>query len=167
MTEQPYDVDTDMGDDPELSKSVAQERRVEPDYDIQEYDFTDPESPGTDSPGPRGIDEAVQSERSDLYPRESWGGETRSAEEEALQEVDDGFTPDLAEGSTVQLDEGAAVRREHPGRPQEHPADTPYGDRDDERDRTVDTGGYVPDAADPRDTGAPDTQGHGLGEPDT
>ncbi|WP_223830427.1 hypothetical protein [Nocardiopsis quinghaiensis] len=148
-TEEPYDVDTDMGDDPELSKAVARERRIEPDYGIEEYDFVDPEMPGTDSSAPRGIDEAVRSERSDLYPRENWGGETRSAEQEAVHEVDDGSTPDTGEG--------AAVRSEHPARPYEHPADTPHGDRDDERDRTTDTSGYVPDAADPRDTGAPDT----------
>nr|WP_210752103.1 hypothetical protein [Nocardiopsis alborubida] len=150
MTEEPYDVDTDMGDDPELSKAVARERRIEADYDIQEYDFEDPDMPGTDSSAePRGIDEGVRSERSDLYPRESWGGETRSAEQEAMHEESDDVTPDV--------DEGAAVRSEHPDRPYEHPADTPHGDRDDERDRTTDTAGYVPDAEDPRDTGAPDT----------
>lgn len=149
MTEEPYDVDTDMGDDPELSKAVARERRIEADYDIQDYEFVDPDGPGTDSAEPRGIDEAVRSERSDVYPRESWGGETRGAEQEALHEVDDGFTPDIGEG--------ASVRDEHPDRPYEHPADTPHGTREDERDRTTDTSGYVPDAADPKDTGAPDT----------
>lgn len=150
MTKENYDVDTDMGDDPELSKDVAMERRVEADYETAdpEYEFSDPETLGTDSPGPRGISEAVRSERSDLHPRENWGGETRSAEEEAMHEVDDGFTPDV--------DEGAAVRDEHPDRPYEHPADTPPGERGGERDRTTDTSGYVPDAEDPKDTGPPD-----------
>ncbi|WP_241480257.1 hypothetical protein [Nocardiopsis halotolerans] len=155
MTEEPYDVDTDMGDDPELSKAVARERRIEADYDIQEYDFPDPETQGTDSSGPRGIDEGVRSERSDLYPRESWGGETRSAEEEALHEEDDSVTPDV--------DQGIAARDEHPDRPYAHPADTPHGDREDERDRTTDETGYVPDAEDPRDTGAPDVPTSGSG----
>ncbi|WP_159942017.1 MULTISPECIES: hypothetical protein [unclassified Nocardiopsis] len=141
-------MDTDMGDDPELSKDKARERRIEADYDIQEYDFLDPETQGTDSSGPRGIDEGVRSERSDLYPRENWGGETRGAEQAAVHEVDDGSVPDTGEG--------AAVRDEHPDRPYAHPADTPHGSREDERDRTTDTAGYVPDAEDPRDTGAPE-----------
>ncbi|WP_230479851.1 hypothetical protein [Nocardiopsis kunsanensis] len=149
VTEEPYDVDTDMGDDPELSKAVARERRVEPDHDIQEYDFEDPGTPGTDSPGPRGIHEGVQSERSDVYPRESWGGESRSAEEEALHEVDDGSVPES--------DEGAAVREDRSDRPYEHPADAPHGERGYERDRTTGASDYVPDSEDPKDTGAPDT----------
>ncbi|GHD16608.1 hypothetical protein GCM10007147_04900 [Nocardiopsis kunsanensis] len=142
-------MDTDMGDDPELSKAVARERRVEPDHDIQEYDFEDPGTPGTDSPGPRGIHEGVQSERSDVYPRESWGGESRSAEEEALHEVDDGSVPES--------DEGAAVREDRSDRPYEHPADAPHGERGYERDRTTGASDYVPDSEDPKDTGAPDT----------
>lgn len=149
MTEEPYDVDTDMGDDPELSKAVARERWIDPDYGIQDYEFTDPDMPGTDSSGPRGIDEGVRSERSDLYPRENWGGETRSAEQEAVHVVDDGSAPDTGEG--------AAVRDEHPDDPRAHRADAPRSDELDQRDRTTDTAGYVPDASNPRDTGAPDT----------
>jgi hypothetical protein len=140
VTEEPYDVDTDMGDDPEESEAAELERRIEPDYDIQEYDFED-----DDSRGERGISEAVRDERNDVYPRQSWGGETRSAEEEAVNEIDDGYSPDVGEG--------AAVRSPHPGEADAHRADAHGAD---ERDRTADPAGYVPDAEDPKDTGAPD-----------
>lgn len=151
MTEQPYDVDTDMGDDPELSKAEARERRIEADYGIQEqeYDFADPDTPGTDSASPRGIGEAVRAERSDLEPRENWGGQSLSAEHEALHEVGDGSADEAGTGAAVRED-----RTEQPGR---HPADAPHGGRGLEHDRTVDSTGYVPDAQDPKDTGPPET----------
>ncbi|MGQ4268042.1 hypothetical protein [Nocardiopsis changdeensis] len=138
MTE-PYDVDTDMGDDPERSLIEERERRVENDYDIEGYEFED-----DDSRGERGIDRAVADERSDVLPRQSWDVEAPSAEEDALRvEDDDSVDEDVP---------GAAVRDTGGGRAEGHPADSPDG----RGDRTEDTDAYVPDAEDPRDTGAPD-----------
>ncbi|MFW6642010.1 hypothetical protein ACOALZ_18455 [Nocardiopsis algeriensis] len=144
MSEEPYDVDTDMGDDPEISMAKEFERHVEPDFGIEGRDFADDSDQGG-----RGIDQAVRDERSDVYPRENWGGEDRGAEEEAVHVVDDTPVPEDSQG--------AAVRDPHPERPWEHPADTPHGDREDERDRTKNLDSYVPDAADPKDSGAPGT----------
>ncbi|CAL9598957.1 hypothetical protein SUDANB121_05412 [Nocardiopsis dassonvillei] len=137
MTE-PYDVDTDMGDDPERSLVEERERRVENDHDIQGYEFED-----DDSRGGRGIDRAVADERSDVLPRQSWDVEGPSAEEAALRIDDDGSAEEDAPG--------AAVRDPGPDRSEGHPADSPSG----RSDRTEDPDGYVPDAEDPRDTGAP------------
>lgn len=145
MVDKRYDVDTDMGDDPELSEIEEAERRIEPDHGIQEYDFVD-----DDSRGGRGIEEAVRDERSDVYPKENWGGETENAENEALQVVDDGATPDTGEGAAVrdgrfEDPESGAVRDEY------SPA-TRHG----RPDRTRDQGGYVPDADNPADPREPD-----------
>ncbi|MGW8436854.1 hypothetical protein ACWGKS_17025 [Nocardiopsis sp. NPDC055879] len=145
MVDKHYDVDTDMGDDPELSQAEEIERRIEPDHNIQRYDFKD-----DDSRGGRGIDEAVRDERGDVYPKENWGGETRTTEEEALQVVDDGSAGDTGEGAAVrdgrfEDPETGAVRDEF------SPA-TRHG----RPDRTRDQRGYVPDADDPADPHEPD-----------
>ncbi len=138
MTE-PYDVDTDMGDDPERSLIEERERRIDNDHDIQGYEFED-----DDSRGERGIGRAVADERSDVLPRQSWDAEAPSAEEAAVRVEDD--------GSTVEDAPGAAVRDPGGDRDGGHRADTPAG----RADRTEDPDSYVPDAEDPRDTGAPD-----------
>ncbi|MDE3723246.1 hypothetical protein PWG71_17780 [Nocardiopsis sp. N85] len=137
MTE-PYDVDTDMGDDPERSLIEERERRIENDHGIEGYAFED-----DDSRGERGIDRAVADERSDVLPRQSWDVEAPSAEEEALRVEGDGSVA-----------EDASVRDPGRGRTRGHRADSPRG-RDD-RTRDPDPDAYVPDADDPRDTGAPD-----------
>ena len=96
MVDKHYNVDTDMGDDPEESEIAQVERRVEPDHDIQGYEFED-----DDTGGGRGIDEAVRDERGDALPKENWGKETVSTEEEAMRVVDDGATEDTGEGAAV------------------------------------------------------------------
>ena len=144
MIDKHYDVDTDMGDDPEESQAAQVERHVEPDHNIQQYDFKD-----DDARGGRGIEEAVRDERSDVYPKENWGGETENAENEALQVVDDGATPDTGEGAAVR--DGRWEDPESGAVEDEYSPATRWG----RADRTRDQRGYVPDAADPADPREP------------
>ncbi|MEU3020229.1 MULTISPECIES: hypothetical protein [unclassified Nocardiopsis] len=81
MTERPYDVDLDLGDDPQETEVAQRERVLDPDFDILSYDFED-----DDSRGGLGITEEVRAERTGVVPRQRWGG-YRSAEEEALSVV--------------------------------------------------------------------------------
>lgn len=81
MSDQPYDVDLDMGDDPQASEIAEREMRVEPFADDVNHTFRE-----DDSQGDRGITDEVRAERSHVVPRQRWGGE-RSAEEEALSVV--------------------------------------------------------------------------------
>ncbi|WP_087096487.1 hypothetical protein [Nocardiopsis sp. JB363] len=145
MTDKRYDVDTDMGDDPEASEIAQVERRVEPEHDIQGYEFED-----DDTGGGRGIDEAVRDERSDVLPKDNWGGETESTEEQAMRVVDDGATEDTGEGAAVR-DGRFETPESGPVRDEFSPA-TRHG----RPDRTRDQGGYVPDADDPADPHEPD-----------
>ena len=43
MTEQPYEVDLDLGDDPQASEVAQRERVLDPDHNILSYDFVDEE----------------------------------------------------------------------------------------------------------------------------
>ena len=83
MTEQPYEVDLDLGDDPQASEVAQRERVIDPDHNILSYDFED-----DDSRGRLGINDGVRAERLGAVPRQRWGGD-RSAEEEALSVVPD------------------------------------------------------------------------------
>ncbi|GAB3719999.1 hypothetical protein [Nocardiopsis oceani] len=83
MTEQPYEVDFDLGDDPQASEIAQRERVIDPDFNILVYNFED-----DDSRGWLGINDGVRAERLGVVPRQRWGGE-RSAEEEALSVVPD------------------------------------------------------------------------------
>jgi hypothetical protein len=83
VTEQPYEVDLDLGDDPQASEVAQRERVLDPDHNILSYDFVD-----EDSRGRLGINEEVRAERLGAVPRQRWGGD-RSAEEEALSVVSD------------------------------------------------------------------------------
>lgn len=87
MSEQTYDVNLDLGDDPQESAIAERECSRDPDFNILEYDFKD-----DDSRGERGIIEDVRGERRTVVvPRQRWGRE-RSAEEEALSVVPDTHT---------------------------------------------------------------------------
>ncbi|RKS07977.1 hypothetical protein DFP74_3665 [Nocardiopsis sp. Huas11] len=81
MSEGPYDVDTDMGDDPQESDIAGSERSIDADFNILGYDFED-----DDSRGALGINAGVRAERSDVVPHQRWGAE-RSAEEQAVSIV--------------------------------------------------------------------------------
>ncbi|MET9780729.1 hypothetical protein [Nocardiopsis alba] len=84
MTEQPYEVDLDLGDDPQATEVAQRELFIDPIFDILGYDFED-----DDSRGRLGILEGVRAEHLGVaVPRRRWGGE-RSAEEEALSVVPD------------------------------------------------------------------------------
>ncbi|GAA1458164.1 hypothetical protein GCM10009603_11050 [Nocardiopsis exhalans] len=84
VTEQPYEVDLDLGDDPQVSEVAQRERVLDPDHNILSYDFVD-----EDSRGRLGINDGVRAERlGSAIPRQRWGG-GRSAEEEALNVVSD------------------------------------------------------------------------------
>ncbi|WP_304450726.1 hypothetical protein [Nocardiopsis sp. YSL2] len=81
MSEGPYDVDADMGDDPQESEIAESERSIDADFNILGYDFEDDDSRGT-----LGINAEVRAERTDVVPHQRWGAE-RSAEEEAVSVV--------------------------------------------------------------------------------
>ncbi|MBR8742907.1 hypothetical protein [Nocardiopsis sp. MG754419] len=84
MSEQPYDVDSDMGDDPQESEVAEAESRQEPDAPVYGYTFAEAEGQGE-----LGIDEDVRLERDDVIPREDFDLDAPDAEEEAIHEVDD------------------------------------------------------------------------------
>lgn len=81
VSEGPYDVDADMGDDPQESAIAESEHEIEPDFNILDYEFED-----DDSRGVLGIDAEVRAERRDIVPRQRWGA-VRSAEEDAVSVV--------------------------------------------------------------------------------
>ncbi|GAB2502312.1 hypothetical protein [Nocardiopsis aegyptia] len=81
MSEGPYDVDADMGDDPQESAIAECEHEIEPDFNILGYDFED-----DDSRGELGINAEVRAERRDVVPHQRWGA-VRSAEEDAVSVV--------------------------------------------------------------------------------
>ncbi len=83
VTEQPYEVDLDLGDDPQATEVAQRERVLDPDHNILSYDFED-----DDSRGSLGITEGVRAEHLGAIPRQRWG-EGRSAEEAALSVVSD------------------------------------------------------------------------------
>ncbi|MFV2197756.1 hypothetical protein [Nocardiopsis sp. LOL_012] len=98
MSEQPYDVDTDLGDDPQESAIAETESGIDPEYNIVEYSFVD-----DDSRGELGISDEVRAERQGVVPRQDWGG-GRSAEQEALSVVPESEIagePDTASGNEV------------------------------------------------------------------
>ena len=84
MSEQPYDVDADLGEDPQESEIAETESRQEPDAPVYGYTFLD-----DDSRGELGIDEEVREERDDVLPREDFDLDEPGAEKEAMHEVDD------------------------------------------------------------------------------
>ncbi|WP_017588660.1 hypothetical protein [Nocardiopsis ganjiahuensis] len=84
MSEQPYDVDSDMGEDPEESEIALAESRQNPDAPVYGYTFED-ESSATE----RGIDQEVREERDDVLPKEDFDLDEIGAEKEAMHEVDD------------------------------------------------------------------------------
>jgi len=84
VTEQPYEVDLDLGDDPQATEVAQRERVLDPDHNILSYDFED-----DDSRGSLGISEGVRAERlGGAVPRQRWGDDP-SAEEQALSVVSD------------------------------------------------------------------------------
>ena len=83
MSEQPYDVDADMGEDPQESEIAEAESRQNPDAPVYGYTFED-ESAATE----RGIDEEVREERDDVIPREDFDLDDPGAESEAVHEED-------------------------------------------------------------------------------
>ncbi|GHC84415.1 hypothetical protein GCM10007079_26340 [Nocardiopsis terrae] len=97
MTEQPYEVDLDLGDDPQASEVAQRERVIDPDFGILGYNFED-----DDSKGRLGINDGVRAERLGVIPHQRWGGD-RSAEEEALSVVPD---PDAVNDRPPEGDEG-------------------------------------------------------------
>lgn len=84
MSEQPYDVDADMGEDPQESEIAEAESRQNPDAPVYGYTFED-ESEATE----RGIDEGVREERDDVIPREDFDLDEPGAESGAVREVDE------------------------------------------------------------------------------
>ncbi|MBR8742908.1 hypothetical protein [Nocardiopsis sp. MG754419] len=84
MIERPYEVDLDLGDDPQATEVAQRQVFLDPDFDILVYDFED-----DDSRGRMGITDGVRAEHlAAAIPRQRWGGD-RSAEEEALSVVPD------------------------------------------------------------------------------
>ncbi|MEU3020230.1 MULTISPECIES: hypothetical protein [unclassified Nocardiopsis] len=84
MSEQPYDVDADMGEDPQESEIAEAESRQNPDAPVYGYTFED-ESAATE----RGIDQEVREERDDVIPREDFELDEPGAEAEAVHEEDE------------------------------------------------------------------------------
>lgn len=81
---EPYDVDSDLGDDPQESEIAETESRQDAGDEIRDYDFED-----DDSRGGIGIDEEVREERPATAPREDWQPDEPPAEDAALHEVDE------------------------------------------------------------------------------
>jgi hypothetical protein len=97
VSEGPYDVDSDLGDDPQESEIAERERTIDTDFDILGYDFED-----DDSRGALGIDAEVRAERRDVVPRQRWGAD-RCAEEEAVSVVPEGEVDHRAEDEPEDL----------------------------------------------------------------
>ncbi|OLT29936.1 hypothetical protein BJF83_09515 [Nocardiopsis sp. CNR-923] len=98
MSELPYDVDADLGDDPQETEIAECERTIDPDFNILGYDFVD-----DDSRGEWGITQEVRAERRPVVPHQRWGTQ-RSAEEDAVSvvpESDIAAEPDAAPDSDV------------------------------------------------------------------
>ncbi|AFR11159.1 hypothetical protein ACFW3Z_10540 [Nocardiopsis alba] len=89
MSEQPYDVDSDMGEDPQESEIAEAESRQNPGEGVYGYTFEDEQK---DDEGELGIEEEVRLERDDVLPREDFDIDEPGAEEEAVHEVDDSDT---------------------------------------------------------------------------
>lgn len=84
MIEIPYDVNLDLGDDPQATEVAQRDMVIDSDFNVLDYDFE-----SDDSRGRTGITDGVRAEHLGVaIPRQRWGGE-RSAEEEALSVVPD------------------------------------------------------------------------------
>lgn len=82
VKEHPYEVDLDLGDDPQATEIAQRQWALDSDYNILDYEFE-----AEDSRGRLGIEEGLRAEHLGVaVPRQRWGGE-RSAEEEALNVV--------------------------------------------------------------------------------
>jgi len=81
---EPYEVDSDMGDDPQESEIAEAQSRMNAGDEVRDYSFED-----DDSRGEIGIDEEVREERSSSLPTEDWQLGEPPAEDEALGEVDE------------------------------------------------------------------------------
>ncbi|WP_330091086.1 hypothetical protein [Nocardiopsis codii] len=81
---EPYEVDSDMGDDPQESEIAEAESRMDAGDEVRDYSFED-----DDSRGEIGIDEEVREERPSRLPTEDWQPDEPPAEDEALSEVDE------------------------------------------------------------------------------
>ena len=92
MTDQPYDVNTDLGDDLQESGVAQTESRMDAPYG---YNFAE-HGPGEEL----GITDGVRCERSPVLPRESWDVDGPGAEVEAVHvitpEGDGDADPDAA-----------------------------------------------------------------------
>jgi hypothetical protein len=88
MSEQPYDVDSDMGEDPQESEIAETESRQDPDAPVYGYTFRQ-----DDSQGELGIDQELREERDDVIPREDFDIDGPGAEEAAIHEVDESDQP--------------------------------------------------------------------------
>lgn len=88
MSEQPYDVDADMGEDPQESEIAETESRQDPDAPVYGYTFVQ-----DDSQGELGIDQELREERDDVIPREDFDIDSPGAEEAAIHEVDESDQP--------------------------------------------------------------------------
>ncbi|WP_223809371.1 hypothetical protein [Nocardiopsis listeri] len=84
VKEHPYEVDLDLGDDPQATEVAQRDMVLDSEFNILDYDFvTD------DSRGRSGIADGLRAEHpGTAIPRQRWGGE-RSAEEAALSVVPD------------------------------------------------------------------------------
>ncbi|MBE3001075.1 hypothetical protein IDM40_20610 [Nocardiopsis sp. HNM0947] len=83
MSEQPYNVDSDMGDDPQESEVAEAESRMDAPGDDAGYTFVE-----DDTSEARGISEEVRDERGNFLAREDWDLDGEAAESEAVNEVD-------------------------------------------------------------------------------
>lgn len=84
MKEHPYEVDLDLGDDPQTTEVAQRDMVIDSEFNILDYDFVD-----DDSRGRIGIADGLRAEHlGAVIPRQRWGGD-RSAEEEALSVLPD------------------------------------------------------------------------------
>ncbi|WP_306369355.1 hypothetical protein [Nocardiopsis sp. CC223A] len=82
MTDQPYDVDADLGDDPQESEIAETESRM----DAAGYTFEDEDAQDR---GGTGISEEVRREEPPVLEREDWSPDEPGPEADALHEEDD------------------------------------------------------------------------------
>jgi hypothetical protein len=82
VTDQPYDVDADLGDDPQESEIAETESRT----DAVGYTFEDEDA---EDRGELGISEEVRQEEPPVLEREDWNPDDPGAETDALHEEDD------------------------------------------------------------------------------
>lgn len=83
MTDQPYDVDADLGDDPQESEIAETESRMDAGDTVRGYTFQEDEDRGE-----RGISEDVRQREDPVLEREDWGPDP-DAETGAVHEEDD------------------------------------------------------------------------------